>query len=144
MSLVYRNAGLGGVNSPDLLLVRALQTDLRVLGYLKRNIDGQFGNLTRLAVRRLQFDLLQNQGKSSAGDGSAPVAISDYNRGVSSVTGIVDIGLADSIEALLDEPRIPPLPRSADPKSANRAAIARVAGTATRMDDREWGQGGDR
>ena len=131
MSLIYRNAGLGDVSSPDPSLVRALQTDLRALGYLKRNIDGQFGNLTRLAVRWLQFDLLHNQGNSSAGDGSSPVAMTDYNSGVSSVTGIVDIGLADSIEALLDEPRIPPLPRSADPKSANRAAIARVAGTAS-------------
>lgn len=131
MPLIYRDAVLGAAEQPDPSLVRVLQKDLRELGYLKRNIDGQFGGGTRLAVQRLQFDLLHNHGESSSGDGAAPVRMIDYNRGVTAVTGMVDTALANSIEALLDEPLVPRLPQSADPKSANASAIALVSGTAS-------------
>ncbi|MGD0110096.1 MAG: hypothetical protein ABSC06_39700 [Rhodopila sp.] len=45
------------------------------------------------------------------------------------MTGIVDSALADSIEALLEEPRIRHLPRSADPKSVDQKMIACIAHT---------------
>src|SRR6266850_5477425 len=45
----------GAPNDPDL--VRALQHDLRALGYLRRGIDGKFGPGTAAAVRALQTEL---------------------------------------------------------------------------------------
>ncbi len=126
MALAYRECGLGSTPNPDPALVRALQTDLRALGYLRRGIDGQFGEGTRLAVRRLQYDLRHNDGGSTGGDGPAPVAMTAFNRGVTGPTGVVDRALADSMEALLADPAVPRLPQSADPKAANGAALALV------------------
>jgi peptidoglycan hydrolase-like protein with peptidoglycan-binding domain len=127
MPLAYRNAQLSRGKTQDPALVRALQQDLRTLGYLKQGIDGEFGEGTTLAVRRLQFDLQQNNGDSTGHDGPAPVALTTFNRGVTAVTGTVDPALADSIEAALADPRVPRLPQSTDPAAANRAALASVA-----------------
>ncbi|HEY6432159.1 MAG TPA: peptidoglycan-binding domain-containing protein [Acetobacteraceae bacterium] len=131
MALSYRDAALDPTANPDPALVRALQTDLRALGYLRRTIDGRFGPDTQLAVRRLQHDLLHNTGASTAHDGRAPVAMTAYNRGVTSTTGVVDAALADSIEALLNERDFPHLPRSNDPAAANRSLLATLATTAS-------------
>lgn len=60
MSIVYRKAGLRlarGFPAPQTV-VRALQRDLRRLGYLRSGLDGQFGHGTEQAVRSLQWDLL--------------------------------------------------------------------------------------
>jgi len=127
MPLAYRNAGLSQGKSQDAALVRALQQDLRSLGYLYRGIDGEFGAGTVQAVRRLQFDLMQNDGSSTNNNGPAPVALTSFNQGVTAVTGVVDAALADSIEAALADPRVPRLPRSDDPVAANRAAMDAVA-----------------
>lgn len=131
MALSYRDAALGATANPDPALVRALQTELRALGYLRGTIDGRFGPATQLAVRRLQHDLLHNTGASTAHDGRAPIAMTGYNRGVASVTGVVDSALADSVEALLKEPDFPRLPRSDDPAGANRSLLATLATTAS-------------
>jgi len=125
MPLTYRTAELGHTATPDPDLVRALQRDLRALGYLARGIDGKFLDGTRQAVRRLQFDLLRNDGRPGA-DGPPPVAVNAFNRGVTAITGIVDQALADSIEALLADPRVTRLPNSDNPAAANRAAIVSV------------------
>jgi len=126
VALSYRDAMIGGAAPADAALVRALQHDLRVLGYLARGIDGAFGPGTRQAVRRLQHDLMANDGASRQGDGPAPVKLTAFNRGVTAVTGIVDAALADSIAAALADPHVTCLPRSDDPAAANRAALAAV------------------
>ena len=127
MALAYRTADLGRSTNPDRSLVQALQHDLRQLGYLPRGIDGVFSDGTRSAVRALQYDLLHNAGHSTAGDGDAPVAITSYNRGVGSVTGVVDPPLADSIEALLADERVIKLPNHDDPAAANHVVMAAIA-----------------
>ena len=60
---------------------RQLQRHLRMLGYLKRGIDGAFGKGTENAVRALQYDLLHNDGSDSQGGLPAPLRVMDYNRG---------------------------------------------------------------
>jgi peptidoglycan hydrolase-like protein with peptidoglycan-binding domain len=80
-TLSYRQPGLvllRGATANDRQ-VRDLQRDLRQLGYLKRGIDGDFGEQTELAVRGLQHDLLQNNG--SGKDGPAPIRLTDFNHG---------------------------------------------------------------
>ncbi len=115
-----------GTDTPDQ--VRALQFALRSLGYLKAGIDGQFGNASRKAITALQFDLLSNTGKSTAGDGDAPVAVRDYNRGrVTAVSAQFDQGLGACIADMMQDQAFPKLPSSDDPVSANRAALATVA-----------------
>ena len=47
----------------DPILVRALQEDLRRLGYLRGGIDGAYGSQVVSAVRALCFDLLHNDGR---------------------------------------------------------------------------------
>src|SRR5437660_12848552 len=94
-SLSYAQPGLtlkpGDTSSP---LVKDLQRDLRSLGYLRSTIDGVFGPGTSRAVCALQFDLLTNTGASRANDGSAPVAIKNYNQGrVSACSGEADQNL---------------------------------------------------
>jgi hypothetical protein len=124
--LPYRDAALSRGKAQDPALVRALQRDLRSLGYLSRGIDGDFGLGTHQAVRRLQFDLIHNDGRSTNGDGQAPIALTTFNRGVTDITGVVDAALADSIEAALADPRVRHLPLSDDPVAANRTAMASV------------------
>jgi len=123
----YANANLSR-GAADAGLVRDLQRDLRALGYLKQGIDGAFQDGTDFAVRRLQYDLVHNDGSSTAGDGNAPVRISDYNQGrVANETGGVDPDLAACIEALLTDPNMPKLPSATDAATANRAARAAIA-----------------
>ena len=99
----YLAAGL--VLSPSSVFsqqAQDLQRDLRALGYAKGPIDGLFGPGTQNAVKALQFDLINNDGSSNSGDGSAPVAVKDYNNGtVTALTGVMDQGLAASIAAML-------------------------------------------
>ena len=134
MARAYQQPGLsiGTGHSTDPALVRALQADLRALGYLRAGIDGAFGPGTAGAVSALQYDLLNNAGTSSQKDGNAPVAIRDYNRGrVASVTGVMDQGLAACLDELMGDPNVTKLPSSPDPAGANRAALAAVAGSAS-------------
>lgn len=125
----YAVAGL--VLSPNPAFssqVRDLQRDLRSLGYGRGPFDGVFGQGTATAVEALQFDLMYNDGSSSSKDGSAPVAVKDYNNGtVTSLTGVMDQGLAACIAAMLADPAFPKLPSSADPVTDNRAAMSAIA-----------------
>ena len=130
MPLSYAAALLGQDSSPDSDMVRALQRDLRRLGYLARGIDGSFGDGTRLAVRRLQYDLMRNDGRSTSDDGGAPVAASDFNHGVAAVTGIVDPPTAASMAAMLADERWPKLPASSTPVAANATALKSIAALA--------------
>ncbi len=108
-------------------MVRDLQRDLRCLGYLRNGIDGKFGTGTERAVKALQYDLLNNAGKSSQQDGDAPVSVLDYNKGrVVDVTGVADQALAKCIADMVDDPNFPTLPRAENPAQENakiRAAI---------------------
>ena len=128
MALPYRSAAIGSEAAAPAD-IRALQQDLRSLGYLARGIDGAFGRNTRGAIRALQYDLLHNDGAPSRSDGGAPVVVSRYCRGVTQITGVVDAATADSIEAMLSDPTFPKIPRSSAPADANKAALARVAAT---------------
>jgi putative peptidoglycan binding protein len=127
MALVYRGSGivLGRDGSAAASLVRALQADLRRLGYLRAGIDGQFGQGTERAVRALQYDLLHAGQRGP--DGEAPVALATFNGGrVTGVTGVLDERLAACLDDILADPRVTPLPRSDDPARANREAYAAV------------------
>jgi peptidoglycan hydrolase-like protein with peptidoglycan-binding domain len=108
--------------------VRDLQRDLRALGYLKRGIDGVFGASTTRAVQGLQYDLLWNQGKSSSGDASAPVAVADYNRSrVAAVTGVADQATVACMAEMLDDAAFPKLPFSSNSAAENAKILAQVA-----------------
>lgn len=128
-ALSYRQSGLVlAVGTKDATEQQNsdLQHDLRALGYLRRNIDGNFGPGTQQAVKALQRDLLTNDG--SGGDGSAPVRVLDYNRGrVSEVTGQVDQGLVECISDMLDDANFPKLPSVPDPRPHNAQAVAQIA-----------------
>ena len=107
-----------------------LQGDLRSLGYHSGPIDGIFGSGTTKAIMALQFDLQNNSGSSTAkpGDGSAPVAVQNYNNGaVTSQTGILDQPLASCIAAMLTDSAFPKVPSSTDPSGDNQAALAAIA-----------------
>lgn len=123
----YRQPGLElrPRSGPADPLVRALQEDLRALGYLRAGIDGAFGAGTASAVRALQYDLLTAERHGR--DGDAPAALKTFNRGrVTGLTGVVDERLAACVEDLLNDRRIPTLPRSAEPAQANREALAQI------------------
>lgn len=116
--------GLSSTFSPQ---VQDLQSDLRALGYVKGPIDGMFGMGTQNGVKALQYDLMNNNGASRGGDGSAPVAIKDYNKGrVSGQTGIVDQAVVACIVAMLGDAAYPKLPFSLNPLSDNQNALAAV------------------
>jgi peptidoglycan hydrolase-like protein with peptidoglycan-binding domain len=128
MTLPYRQPGLvlsrGAAVPRDV--VRALQHDLRRLGYLRGGLDGVFGDGTERAVRAFQLDLLTNDGSGS--DGHAPVALRSYNRGrIAAPTGVVDEGVAACLEDMLGDDRIPTLPQSQDPVADNARALATVS-----------------
>jgi hypothetical protein len=128
MASAYRDAGLAKERVADHELVKALQRDLRALGYLREGIDGDFGVGTHLAVCRLQHDLLHNDGSSTAADGNAPCAVRDFNRGrVIAPDGVVAPGLADCIADLLAADAYPKLPSAVDPRAANAAAVEQIA-----------------
>ena len=127
--LSYRQVGLvlrmGG--TATVQQIKDLQRDLRRLGYLREGIDGAFGPGTALAVKALQHDLLTNDGTSGAhNDGNAPVSLKSFNRGVTAVTGEADQTLVESISAVLDDARIPPLPSSNNPQEDNRKIVAEL------------------
>ena len=80
MPSIYQAANLRlgrGVSAPQA--VKALQRDLRRLGYLRAGIDGIFGRETEAAVQALQYDLLHNDGAGP--DGVSLVRVREYNRG---------------------------------------------------------------
>jgi peptidoglycan hydrolase-like protein with peptidoglycan-binding domain len=123
-------------NQPDDAadLVRALQADLRALGYLAGGIDGQFGSLTAAAVRAVSRDLLFNTGTSSQGDGRAPVSVASYNRGrVAAKTSTVDPGLADCLDDMIEDEAFPKLPRSSNPTADNERALNEILGQASQV-----------
>jgi peptidoglycan hydrolase-like protein with peptidoglycan-binding domain len=130
----YQQAGLliqRGCNVASDV-IRALQRDLRALGYLRSGIDGAFGPGTEAALRALQFDLLHNAGASTGGDGAAPVAITAFNGtpaapAVAEVNGVMDQALADCIARMLADPRVPQLPCCDNPATENGKALAAIA-----------------
>jgi putative peptidoglycan binding protein len=127
MVLAYRNAALARGSATDRDLVKALQRDLRALGYLRQSIDGNFGDGTRMAVCRLQHDLLHNDGSSTSGDGNAPCAVRDFNNGrVIAIDGVVAAGVADCIGDLLAADAYPKLPSAEDPRAANAEAVDQI------------------
>ncbi len=100
--------------------VRDLQRDLRQLGYLRMGVDGDFGPVTELAVKALQYDLLRNDGRGRGNDGDAPVRVLDFNRGrVVTVNGVVDAGLAGCISDMVGDGGFPKLPKTDDPWEEN-------------------------
>jgi peptidoglycan hydrolase-like protein with peptidoglycan-binding domain len=129
--LSYQKQGLTLMRGGAALIkdqIKDLQRDLRRLGYLKEGIDGDFGQETERAVKALQYDLLFNGGQGK-GDGSAPVCLTDLNRGrVTAVTGSVDQGLVGCIADLLNTAACPMLPSALDPAEENRKFRAAVAG----------------
>ncbi len=107
----------------DPKVIRALQQDLRALGYLRAGIDGVFGRETERAVEALRYDLINNDGHSRKDDGPAPVAITSCNHGrITGVSAEVDQSLADCLAELIADSKVPKLPRSEDPAAANRRA----------------------
>jgi peptidoglycan hydrolase-like protein with peptidoglycan-binding domain len=130
MPPIYASVGLReGVN--DAANVKALQRDLRALGYLHHGIDGGFGGLSTAAVRALQFDLLYNEGLGS--DGNAPVAVANYNKGrVAAVTGVVDANTAACIGDMLDDPAFPKVPKAANPPTENKQATDAIAAASSK------------
>lgn len=122
--------GLGAplsVGATDVVAIKALQHDLRTMGYLRAGIDGAFGDGTAQAVRSFTWDLLNNQGSSTQNDGPAPVSIASFNGGrVTAVTDTVHAGVAACLAALQAAPEVPKLPSSADPVKANQEAVAAI------------------
>ncbi|WP_143748427.1 peptidoglycan-binding domain-containing protein [Mesorhizobium carmichaelinearum] len=119
---------LDGTQAGPSDAVRALQTDLRALGYLGRGIDGAFGPGSLRAVRALRYDLINNHGLSRSDDGPAPVAIADYNKGrITDIAAGFDQSLAACLADLISDSKVPKLPRSFDPLADNRAALAAVS-----------------
>jgi peptidoglycan hydrolase-like protein with peptidoglycan-binding domain len=134
-ALSYRRPGLFLTRSVNNATnqVRDLQRDLRSLGYLRQGIDGVFGARTEEAVTALQEDLLINNGASSAGDGSAPVSILDYNQGrVAKVTGQVDQPLVECISDMLEDSNFPKLPEVDDPAAQNTRVVSEIVSMSSR------------
>lgn len=123
-------------NQPGLVLrrgqgtraqVKELQRDLRALGYLHSGIDGDFGGKTEQALRSLQYDLMNNDGRGR--DGDAPVRIIDYNRSrVVVVDGALNQALAACISDMLDDSRYPKLPFSPNAAAENARIPETLAG----------------
>lgn len=115
---------LGATNDPN---VRALQHDLRALGYLRAGIDGNFGAGTTAAIKALQYDVLHNNGRGK--DGDSPVAVTSFNTKpggglyVTKVTGLFDQNFAEALAAMMADERVAKLPASDDPVSDNHKAL---------------------
>jgi hypothetical protein len=104
--------------------IRDLQRDLRALGYLGKGIDGKFGRQTEKAVKALQYDLMNNDGRSRGNDGDAAVRVVDFNKGrIVGVTGAVDQKLAGCLADMLDHPDFPLLPKADHPKEENTRIV---------------------
>ncbi len=108
-------------------VIKALQRDLRRLGYLRSGIDGVFGRETESAVKALQYDLLHNEGAGP--DGASLVRVREYNHGrVAGVDGVVGQSLAAAMAEMLADERFAKGPESPDPKGENaRVAVALAA-----------------
>jgi hypothetical protein len=132
MSKPYAQPGLiiGAGNPVGAAIVRALQRDLRALGYLRSGITGAWTKGTEAAVRALQFDLLHNNGHGT--DGNAPVAIQSFNSKpgggtyVNGITGVVDGGTAAALASLANDSRIVQLPESLNPAADNARALNEI------------------
>lgn len=132
MTAPYVRAGLTlAVGASDRDLVRALQHDLRALGYLRSGIDGIYGTGTARAVSALQYDLLFNDGRGT--DGPAPVAVTDFNKRpgggsyVPAVTGICDQGFAAALCGLKEAESVGKIPKSPNPQDDNARAFRAIA-----------------
>jgi hypothetical protein len=128
--LIYQKSGLvikRNSAKPTKSQVRALQADLRKLGYLKKGIDGKFRKGAELAIKALQYDLMHNDGSSRGGDGKAPVRVLDYNRGrIVDITGECDEKLARCISDMLSDSKFLKLPRSLNPREENKKIAAKI------------------
>ena len=114
-----------GVSSSPAL-TKALQRDLRRLGYLRAGIDGVFGRETEVAVQALQYDLLHNEGTGP--DGRSLACVSEYNRGrVTAVDGVVGESLAATMGEMLADERFAKVPESPDPKAENARVAVELA-----------------
>lgn len=114
-------------NSDQTDAVRDLQRHLRALGYLRAGIDGDFGGGTERAVEALQYDLMNNNGADEQGGSSAPVRITDYNKGrIAGASGVADVDTAACIRDLLSDTQVPLLPFADDPAAANARALETV------------------
>ena len=131
MSLSYQQSGLSlrkGAGNPAAL-VTDLQRDLRRLGYLRTGIDGQFGDGTEMAVRRLQYDLMNNIGKGAHSSNEAPVRVVDYNRSrVVLVDGVVTQQVAGCIADMLDDARFSKVPAANNPIAENENIASTLMG----------------
>lgn len=130
---IYLKPGLvaSKAGDVDVEVVRAFQADLRKLGYLHSGVDGAFGPGTKSAIRAFQYDLMNNQGASSNGDGAAPVAVASFNVStngalVQGVTGIFDQSVANCLANMIADDRVPKLPESDDPNAANKQAMEAI------------------
>ncbi len=128
-TLSYRQPALtltkGGAGA-SARQIRELQRDLRRLGYLKRGIDGGFGDQTELTVKGLQHDLQNNTGGGS--DGAPPVMLTDFSKGrVKSVSGEVDQALVECISDMLDDANFPKLPSATNPVQENQKVVSQIA-----------------
>ncbi len=100
--------------------VSDLQEDLRRLGYLKKNIDGNFGPGTERAVKALSYDLLYIDGSSTKDVGDAPLLVFNYNIGrFADVTISLDSSLGACLSDMLIDPEFPKLPKVDDPDTEN-------------------------
>ena len=100
--------------------IRELQRDLRATGYLKQGIDGQFGSNTEMAVKALQYDLMNNDGRTRGKRRGRPCPGRDFNRGrIVAMTGIVDQKLAGCLGDMVDHPDFPLLPKTDHPREEN-------------------------
>jgi len=125
--LSYQQPGLTLQQGDSGPAVRDLQRDLRSIGYLRHGINGGFGVETVLAVKALQYDLVNNQGTGT--DGNAPVKVADYNRGrVADVDGQLSEQLAACISDILDDSAFPRLPHADDPVQENQTIAEEIAG----------------
>jgi peptidoglycan hydrolase-like protein with peptidoglycan-binding domain len=126
----YQQPGLTFQLGDSGAAVRDLQRDLRSIGYLRHGINGGFGTETVLAVKALQYDLLNNQGNGR--DGNAPVKVADYNGGrVADVDGQVSEQFAACISDIVDDAAFPKLPHADDPVQQNQRIAEQISGMST-------------
>ena len=132
MDPVYLREGLsiGAGRANDPAMVRALQRDLRALGYLPGGVDGNFGTQTAKAIRALQNDLL---GKVKPGsDGPAAMDFTTFNddgegnKLVGQINGVMDQGLAQALAAMMAHEDLALLPEADDPKAENAKALEAI------------------
>ena len=100
MAPIYRRAGLvlGRHTDSGDPRVKALQQDLRRLGYLRSGIDGNFGEGTERAVRALQWDLLHAVSRGSDGEALGIVE----TRTVAATLQAADAGVKGAAVELLE------------------------------------------